>query len=82
MMLTKVKGPTYYEDMRTVNNVAYDSIREAFFASGFFMDDKEQIAAIKEAHVWGSGYFLRLLFVALLITRCMHRPTHVWEKTW
>jgi len=78
MMLTRVKGPTSYEDMRIVNNVVYDSFREACFASGFLMDDKEYIAAIKEAHVWGSGYFLRLLFVTLLITSYMHRPTHVW----
>ena len=78
MMLTRVKEPTSYEDMRTVNNVVYDSFREACFASGFLMDDKEYIAAIKEAHVWGSGYFLRLLFVTLLITSYMHRPTHVW----
>lgn len=82
MMLTRVKGPTSYEDMRTVNTVVYDSFREACFASGFLMDDKEYIAAIKEEHVWGSGYFLRLLFVTLLITSCMHRPTHVWENTW
>jgi len=82
MMLTKVKGPTSYEALKTVNNVLYDSFRDACFAIGFLMDDKEYIAAIKEASVWGSGYFLRLLFVTLLIASCMHRPKHVWDNTW
>lgn len=53
---------------------------EACFASGFLMDDKEYIAAIKEASVWGSGHFLRLLFFTLLIASSMHIPKHVWEK--
>ena len=56
MMLTKVKWPTSYEDIKTINNVLYQSFKEACFVSGFFfMDDKEYIAAIKEANVWGSG---------------------------
>ncbi|XP_039683008.1 uncharacterized protein [Medicago truncatula] len=53
LMLTKVQGPTSYEDIRTINNVCYDTYREACFASGFLMDDKEYIATIKEASVWG-----------------------------
>jgi len=48
----------------------------------FFIDDKKYIATIKEARVWGSGYFLRLLFMTLLIASCMYRPKHVWENTW
>jgi hypothetical protein len=81
-MLTKVQGPTSYKNIRTVNNVCYDTYKEACFASGFLMDDKEYIVAIKEASVWGSGHFLRLLFVTLLIVSSMHRPKHVWKKTW
>jgi hypothetical protein len=36
-------------------------------------DDREFVHAIKEASFWGSGKFLRDLFVSLLISDQMHR---------
>ncbi|CAJ2663091.1 unnamed protein product [Trifolium pratense] len=81
MMLTVVKGPTSYEDIRTVKGTLYDTFREACFASGFLGDDKEYIEAIKEAHKWGSGVYLRKLFITLLLANTMDRPRHVWDKT-
>ncbi|XP_058777696.1 uncharacterized protein LOC131651964 [Vicia villosa] len=49
MMLTVAKGPTTYEEIRTVDNIQFDTFRDACFAMGFLEDDKEYIAAIKEA---------------------------------
>jgi hypothetical protein len=48
---------------------------------GFLEDDREFIAAIKEAHPWGSGHFLRRLFVTMLLSGSVNRPKHVWDKT-
>ncbi|KAI5424396.1 hypothetical protein KIW84_030546 [Lathyrus oleraceus] len=48
LMLTHVKGPRSYNDIKTVNNVKYDTFRDACFAMGFIGDDREFIAAIKE----------------------------------
>jgi hypothetical protein len=45
-------------------------------------DDSEFVHAIKEASFWGTGRYLRDLFVSLLISGQMHRPGFVWEKTW
>ncbi|MCH79297.1 helicase-like protein [Trifolium medium] len=81
MMLTVVQGPTCHEDIRTVKGTQYDSYRDAYFASGFLGDNKEYIEAIKEAHKWGSGVFLKKLFVTLLLATTMDRPRHVWNKT-
>ncbi|XP_050889401.1 uncharacterized protein LOC127094636 [Lathyrus oleraceus] len=67
LMLTHVKGPRSYNDIKTVNNVKYDTFRDACFAMGFIGDDRELIAAIKEANHWGSG--------------SINRPRHVWSKT-
>ncbi|XP_050896603.1 uncharacterized protein LOC127103381 [Lathyrus oleraceus] len=67
LMLTHVKGPRSYNDIKTVNNVKYDTFRDACFAMGFIGDDREFIAAIKEANHWGSG--------------SINRPRHVWSKT-
>jgi hypothetical protein len=36
---------------------------------------------IREAYQWGSGYFLRRLFVIMLLSGAMNRPRHVWHKT-
>ena len=81
LMLTVVKGPRTYEDIRRVGDVLYDSFRDACFAMGFLNDDKEFIGAIREAYQWGSGYFLRRLFVVMLLAGTLNRPQHVWNKT-
>ncbi|GAU22594.1 hypothetical protein TSUD_134940 [Trifolium subterraneum] len=77
MMLTVVKGPTSYDDIKKIGDTQYFSYRDACFAMGFLGDDREYINAIKEAKNWGSGHFLRKLFVIMLLTNTMHRPRHV-----
>ncbi|XP_058752597.1 uncharacterized protein LOC131625751 [Vicia villosa] len=81
MMLTHVKGPKSYDEIKTVNNVKYDTFRDACFAMGFIGDDREFISAITEAFHWGSGHYLRLLFVHMLLSSSINRPKHVWSKT-
>ncbi|KAI5391662.1 hypothetical protein KIW84_076464 [Lathyrus oleraceus] len=81
LMLTHVKGPRSYNDIKTVNNVKYDTFRDACFAMDFIGNDREFIAAIKEANHWGSGQYLRLLFVHMLLSGNINRPRHVWSKT-
>ncbi|AES97392.2 uncharacterized protein [Medicago truncatula] len=82
MMLTVVKGPLTYEQLKNVAGVQLLTFREACFALGFLGDDQEFISAIQEANNWGSGHALRYLFVVLLLSNIMDRPKHVWEKTW
>ncbi|PNX64126.1 helicase-like protein, partial [Trifolium pratense] len=48
---------------------------------GFLEDDRQYIQAIKEAKDWGSGHFLRKLFVIILLAKTMNRPRHVWDET-
>ncbi|KAE9612274.1 hypothetical protein Lalb_Chr06g0171241 [Lupinus albus] len=81
MMLTVVKGLTCYEDIRTVSNIEYPTFRDACFAIGLLKDDKEYIEAIREAKDRGSGFYLRKLFVTMLLSTSMNRPNHVWEET-
>ncbi|GAU36985.1 hypothetical protein TSUD_150210 [Trifolium subterraneum] len=81
MMLTVVKGPTCYNDIMKVGDEQYVSYRDACFAMGFLEDDRVYINAIKEAKDWGSGHFLRKLFVIMLLSNSMNRPKHVWDET-
>jgi hypothetical protein len=80
-MLTVMKGPTCYDDIRKIGDTQYFSFRDACFAMGFLGDDKEYILAIKESKDWSSGYFLRKLFVIMLLASTMERPRHVWDET-
>jgi ATP-dependent DNA helicase PIF1 len=81
MMLTVLKGPISYEDIKKVAGTQLNTFREACFAMGFLGDDKEFIGAIKEAKDWGSGQVLRYLFVSMLLSATMDRPGYVWKKT-
>ena len=46
ILLTHVRGPTSYEDIKTVDGVVHDSFREACFARGLLDDDREVISAL------------------------------------
>ncbi|KAI5438086.1 hypothetical protein KIW84_023995 [Lathyrus oleraceus] len=67
MILTIVKGPTCYKDIKDVSGKVLDSFRDACFEMGFLEDNNEYVAAINEAKDWGSRQ-LRKLFVTMLIS--------------
>ncbi|GAU51758.1 hypothetical protein TSUD_415470, partial [Trifolium subterraneum] len=73
--------PQSYDLMKKVGDVLHDNFRDACFAMGFLEDDREFILAIKQAKDWGSGYFLRKLFVTMLLSGSINRPKHVWMNT-
>ncbi|XP_052626798.1 uncharacterized protein LOC128133416 [Lactuca sativa] len=54
ILLNKAKGPTSFDDIRTVNGQTHSSFRDACYALGLLDDDKEYIDAIKEASHSGS----------------------------
>jgi hypothetical protein len=82
ILLNYVKGPTSYDDIKTVENVYYKTFKDACYAMGLMDDDKEYIDAIKEAAHWGTAPYLRVLFVTLLIAKQLGRPEIVWSNTW
>ncbi|XP_035845824.1 uncharacterized protein LOC110943497 [Helianthus annuus] len=55
ILLNKVKGPTSFDDIKTVNGRVYDTFRDACYALGLLDDDSEYIEAIKEANISGSA---------------------------
>jgi hypothetical protein len=81
MMLTVVRGPTSYDQIKNVAGVQLKTFRDACYAMRFLGDDKEFIGAIKEAKDWGSGFQLRMLFVGMLLSAVMDRPCYVWDET-
>ncbi|XP_076945657.1 uncharacterized protein LOC143616823 [Bidens hawaiensis] len=82
ILLNKVKGPTTFEEIRTVNNVVFPTFRDACYAHGLLDDDNEFVEAIIEASFTGCGSYLRTLFCTMLISESISRPEFVWESTW
>ncbi|XP_047964804.1 uncharacterized protein LOC125209244 [Salvia hispanica] len=81
-LLNIVKGASFYEDIRCVNGVQYETFRDACFALGLLDDDKEYVDGIAEASFWASAHSLRLLFVSLLTSESISRPDFVWQSCW
>lgn len=52
-----MKGPTCYEDKKTVGDDIKESFKEACYARGLLDDDKEFIDGIVEASHWGPSTF-------------------------
>ncbi|XP_035843964.1 uncharacterized protein LOC118490432 [Helianthus annuus] len=82
ILLTKVRGPRSFEEIRTYDGVVYPTFRDACYARGLLDDDNEYIECIKEASFTGNGNYLRCLFGTLLLSNTLSRPKVVWDKTW
>lgn len=80
-LLNYVKSLTSYDDIKIVDNVKYNSCKEACFAMGLLDDDKEFIDAITEASLWGTCSYLRSLFATLMMSGQLARPEVVWNST-
>ncbi|CAJ2678900.1 unnamed protein product [Trifolium pratense] len=67
---------TCYDDVRKIGDTQYLTYRDACFAMGFLKDDRVYITAIKEAKDWGSGHYLRKLFVHMYNVTSSVSMTH------
>ncbi|KAF1860256.1 hypothetical protein Lal_00037594 [Lupinus albus] len=65
--------PVYFNDNDEIDNI---------LSRPTVSESMEYIEALKEAYAWGSGFYLRKLFVTMLISTSMNKPNHVWEESW
>ncbi|XP_010494554.1 PREDICTED: uncharacterized protein LOC104771684 isoform X2 [Camelina sativa] len=82
VLLNIVKGPTCFDDIKTVAGVIYATYKEACYVRGLLDDDKEWHDVLKEASFWATAYQLRYLFVTLLIYCEVAKPRELWDKNW
>ncbi|XP_071739185.1 uncharacterized protein [Rutidosis leptorrhynchoides] len=80
ILLNKVRGPTCFEDIRTVNGKLCPTFKDACYELGLLHDDKEYIEAIQQASQYSTGPYLRSLFVMLLVSNNLSRPEDVWSQ--
>lgn len=82
ILLNIVRGPTSYEDLRTVGNFTHTTFKETCYALGLLNDDKEWNDALNEAAQWATAPQLRELFVTILLFGEVTNLTKLWEKNW
>ena len=82
VLLNIVKGPTSFEEIKTVYGIIHEKFKDACYALGLLDDDREYIEAIKEASLWSSRKYLRRLFSVILLSKSVTTPENVWNATW
>ena len=80
LLLTVVKGPTSFDNLRMVNGVMYNTFKSACVARGLLEDDGEWVQCMQEASSMKTGHQLRRLF-SIILTECSPLdPLDLWNQ--
>ena len=82
LLLTKVKGPTSFAALRTVNGVCYDTFRDACKEYGLLDDDKEWHEVLDQCSSGGLPPQIRQLFVHIIVNCKVTDLSLLWSKHW
>lgn len=82
MLLTKVRGPTTFESLRTVNGVLYNSFRDACKEYGFLDDDNEWHEVMTQCADGGLPPQIRQLFVHIIVNCKVTDLGNLWLCHW
>jgi PIF1-like helicase len=78
MLLTSVKGPTSWEDLRTFEGIIHPTFHAACLARGLLQNDDEWRRCLLEASLTHVGQSLRRLF-SLILRHCQpSQPDVLW----
>lgn len=80
LLLTIVRGPTSFADLRTFNGTVYPTFQAAAAARGLLQDDGDWTACFREAVVFQTGFALRLFFAAALLSGPVSDPLAIWTE--
>ncbi|KAG3070289.1 hypothetical protein PI125_g23010 [Phytophthora idaei] len=80
VLLCHRKGPTSFENLRTVDGVTYDSYREAALHAGYLEDDSEWVACMTKASQFRLPYQLRQLFATIIAYSQVVEVDALWER--
>lgn len=80
MLLTVVKGPRSFEELRTVDGVIHPTFRDACLARGLLENDGEWRQCLLEASIMHTGSRLRYLFATILLFCSPSQPEILWEE--
>ena len=82
LLLTKVRGPTSFDALRTVDGVIYKTYKEACRKLGLLDDDNEWHEVMEECAKCGFPPQIRELFVHIMINCQVTDLLLLWTKHW
>ncbi|XP_040151861.1 uncharacterized protein LOC120893811 [Anopheles arabiensis] len=80
LLLCYRKGPTSYEDLRTVNGSVCETFQQAAINEGLLEDDSEWDRALEEAATYRMPAQLRHFFALILSSGMPQNPRTLWES--
>ncbi|KAG2789438.1 hypothetical protein PC116_g2271 [Phytophthora cactorum] len=80
VLLCHRKGPTSFENLRTVDGVTYDSYRKGAPHAGYLEDDSEWVDCMTEASQFRMPYQLRQLFATIIVYSQVVEVGALWEE--
>ncbi|XP_017239653.1 uncharacterized protein LOC108212437 [Daucus carota subsp. sativus] len=82
LLLTKVRGPTSFESLRTVDGICHDSFRDACKEYGLLDDDKEWHEVLNQCSNGGLPPQIRQLFVHIIVNCKVTDLLQLWTSHW
>ena len=80
LLLTSVKGATFFEYLCTVNGVVHSTFKQACLELGLLEDNHEWIQCLQEASAMQTGHQLHHLFITILCDCSPAQPEQLWEQ--
>nr|XP_047146321.1 uncharacterized protein LOC100213143 [Hydra vulgaris] len=80
LLLLQAKGATSWEDLRTVNGIVIETLREACVFNGLLQDDTEWQNTLSEAVLTRMPKQIRQLFLIILTFCEPDDPLHLWNS--
>lgn len=80
LLLTKVKGPTSFNALKTIDGILYKTFREACTKFGLLYDDDEWHEVMSECSKAGLSPQIRELFVHIMVNCQVTDLLSLWNK--
>ena len=80
LLLTVIPGATSFAHLHTVNNVPYNTFKEACFVLGLLENDHEWKQCLQEASQMQIGYTLHMLFATIIFHCNPTSPGVLWNQ--
>ena len=80
LLLTSVKSPKSFENLRIIDEVCHSSFQAAYLALGLLDDDQEWVICFTESITYATESQLCWLFVTALIFGGISNPMALWTQ--
>ncbi|XP_027109519.2 uncharacterized protein [Coffea arabica] len=80
LLLSKVRYPTSFDDLRTFNGVQVETFQEAALIRDLLQNDNNQEICLQETSVFHMPYEMRQLFATVLVYSCPNDPKALWQN--